>query len=158
MDTPEQAALAEQLAGDGFRFHHIGIIVRDLVAAAAAYHLLGFGPGHEEVVAAQGVRVLLLPTRDQGQYLELFTPLGEGRLTEFLAKRGEGMHHIAFAVDDIAVALGQLRANGVRLVDATPRAGAHGWSVAFVHPASAHGVLIELVQTQSAVGNHGGRT
>ncbi|MCA1724050.1 MAG: methylmalonyl-CoA epimerase [Thermomicrobia bacterium] len=148
MDTPEQAALAAQLAGYGFRFHHVGIIVRDLLAASAAYRLLGFGPGHEEEVAAQGVRVVLLPTRDQGQYLELFTPLGEGRLAEFLEKRGEGMHHVAFAVDDLAATLGQLRTNGVRLVDATPRAGAHGWSVAFLHPASAHGVLIELVQEQ----------
>ncbi len=148
MDTPVQTAIAAQLAGSGFRFHHIGIIVRDLVAAAAAYRLLGFGPGHEEEVAAQGVRVLLLPTREQGQYLELFTPLGEGRLTEFLAKRGEGMHHIAFAVDNLVAALGQLAANGVRLVDETPRAGAHGWSVAFLHPASAHGMLIELVQEQ----------
>ena len=148
MDTPVQTAIAAQLAGSGFRFHHIGIIVRDLVAAAAAYRLLGFGPGHEEEVAAQGVRVLLLPTREQGQYLELFTPLGEGRLTEFLAKRGEGTHHIAFAVDNLVAALGQLAANGVRLVDETPRAGAHGWSVAFLHPASAHGMLIELVQEQ----------
>ncbi len=148
MDNPAPAALAGQLAAYGFRFHHAGIIVRDLVAAAAAYRLLGFGPGHEEEVAVQGVRVLLLPTREQGQYLELFTPLGEGRLTEFLAKRGEGMHHIAFAVDNLAAALGQLAANGVRLMDATPRAGAHGWSVAFLHPASAHGVLIELVQEQ----------
>lgn len=146
MNALAPAALAEQLTVYGFRFHHVGIIVRDLPAAAAAYRLLGFGPGHEEVVAAQGVRVVLLPTRDQGQYLELFTPLGEGRLTEFLAKRGDGMHHIAFAVDDIAAALGQLAANGVRLVDTTPRAGAHGWSVAFLHPASANGVLIELVQ------------
>jgi len=148
MGTQAPAAIAAQLATYGFRFHHVGIIVRDLVAAAAAYRLLGFGPGHEEEVAAQGVRVLLLPTREQGQYLELFTPLGAGRLTEFLAKRGEGMHHIAFAVDNLAAALGQLAANGVRLVDATPRAGAHGWSVAFLHPASAHGVLIELVQEQ----------
>jgi len=148
MDTQAPAALAAQLATYGFRFHHVGIIVRDLVAAAAAYRALGFGPGHEEEVAAQGVRVLLLPTREQGQYLELFTPLGEGRLTEFLEKRGEGMHHIAFAVDNLATALGQLAANGVRLVDTPPRAGAHGWSVAFLHPASAHGVLIELVQEQ----------
>ncbi|MHB8644235.1 MAG: methylmalonyl-CoA epimerase [Thermomicrobiales bacterium] len=140
--------IAEQLAGNGFRFHHVGIIVRDLVAAAEAYRLLGFAPGHDEDVPAQGVRVLLLPTAQTGQYIELFTPLSEGRLTDFLEKRGEGMHHIAFVVDDIAAALGQLRANGVRLVDATPRAGAHGWSVAFLHPASANGVLIELVQEQ----------
>jgi methylmalonyl-CoA/ethylmalonyl-CoA epimerase len=147
MTCPERE-LADQLAGSGFRFHHVGIIVRDLVAAASAYRLLGFAPGNEEAVAAQGVRVLLVPTREPDQYIELFTPLGAGRLAEFLEKRGEGMHHVAFAVDDIAAALGQLRANGVRLVDETPRAGAHGWSVAFLHPASAHGVLIELVQME----------
>ncbi|HEY8292655.1 MAG TPA: methylmalonyl-CoA epimerase [Thermomicrobiales bacterium] len=145
--------LADQLGGNGFRFHHVGIIVRDLAAAAETYRLLGFRPGHEEMVAAQGVRVVLVSTGEPDQYIELFTPLGAGRLADFLAARGEGMHHVAFAVDDIAAALGQLRANGVRLVDATPRAGAHGWSVAFLHPASAHGVLIELVQEQSAVGS-----
>ncbi|HEY8293015.1 MAG TPA: methylmalonyl-CoA epimerase [Thermomicrobiales bacterium] len=144
--TPEN--LAAQFADNGFRFHHIGMIVRDLAAAAETYRLLGFRPGHEEAVVTQGVRVVLVPTAEPDQYIELFTPLGAGRLTDFLDRRGEGMHHVAFAVDDIAAALGQLRANGVRLVDATPRAGAHGWSVAFLHPASAHGVLIELVQTQ----------
>mgnify|MGYP001273138985 CR=1 FL=1 len=151
MDRSVHADIAGQLAGNGCRFHHIGIIVRDLVAAAETYRLLGFGPGHEEEIAAQGVRVLLLPTGPPEQYIELFTPLNEGRLTDFLDKRGEGIHHVAFAVNDLTAALGQLRANGVRLVDATPRAGAHGWLVAFLHPASAHGVLIELVQAQSAV-------
>lgn len=146
MAHPAPPEIAAQLVGNGFRFHHVGVIVRDLAAAAEGYRLLGFAPGHEEDVPAQGVRVLLLPTREPGQYLELFTPLGAGRLADYLEKRGEGMHHLAFAVDDIAAALGQLRANGVRLVDETPRAGAHGWSVAFLHPAGAHGVLIEMVQ------------
>ncbi len=148
METASHPDLALQLAGNGFRYHHVGIIVRDLVAAAEAYRLLGFAPGHEEEVSTQGVRVLLVPTNQPDQCIELFTPLGAGRLQEFLDKRGDGMHHIAFAVDNIAAALGKLQANGVRLVDATPRAGAHGWSVAFLHPSSAHGVLIELVQTQ----------
>lgn len=148
MDAPDHAALARRFAANGFRFHHVGIIVRNLAPAAAAYRLLGFAPGYEEAVAAQGVRVLLLPTGQPDQYIELFTPLTEGRLTDFLAKRGEGMHHIAFAVDDLTAVLEELRADGVRLVDDTPRAGAHGWSVAFLHPASAHGVLIELVQEQ----------
>lgn len=145
--------IAARLAGDGFRFHHLGVIVRDLVAAGETYRLLGFGPGHEEEVASQGVRILLLPTGQNDQYLELFAPLGEGSLTRYLEKRGEGVHHIAFAVDDIRAALEQLRQNGVRLVDTAPRAGAHGWSVAFVHPSAAHGVLIELVQTERAAGS-----
>ncbi|MCA1725115.1 MAG: VOC family protein, partial [Thermomicrobia bacterium] len=132
---------------------HVGIIVRDLAAVAEAYNALGFAPGYEEEVATQGVRVALLPTGEPDQFIELFTPLGAGRLHDYLEKRGEGMHHLAFAVDDLAAALGQLGANGVRLVDATPRAGAHGWLVAFLHPSSASGVLIELVQTQSAEGS-----
>jgi methylmalonyl-CoA/ethylmalonyl-CoA epimerase len=156
MTTPDTAAasdIAAQLAGNGFRFHHLGVIVRDLVAAGETYRLLGFGPGYEEEVVSQGVRVLLLPTGQSNQYLELFAPLAEGSLTRYLEKRGEGVHHIAFAVDDIRVALEKLHENGVRLVDSAPRAGAHGWSVAFVHPSVAHGVLIELVQTERAAGS-----
>lgn len=141
-------ALAEYTASRGFCFHHTGIIVSDLAAAAETYRALGFGPGHEETVAGQGVRVLLLPTGVPDQYIELFTPLVDGAMRHFLEKRGEGVHHIAFAVDDLAAELERLTASGVRLVDTVPRAGAHGWSVAFLHPASARGVLIELVQTQ----------
>ncbi len=114
--------------------------------------MLGFGPGHEEDVPSQGVRVLLLPTAQAGQYIELIAPTAEGSLTRFLEKRGEGIHHIAFAVDDIRAALEQMRQNSVRLVDDAPRAGAHGWSVAFLHPSTANGVLIELVQTQEKAG------
>jgi methylmalonyl-CoA/ethylmalonyl-CoA epimerase len=141
--------IAARLAGTNFRFHHIGVIVHDLARAAETYRLLGFGPGQEEEVPAQRVRVLLLPTGETGQFIELFAPTAEGPLTRFLEKRGEGVHHVAFAVDDIAAVLEQLRQNGVRLVDTTPRAGAHGWSVAFLHPTAAHGVLVELVQTSS---------
>jgi methylmalonyl-CoA epimerase len=154
--TPETAAasaIAAQLAGNGFRFHHLGVIVRDLATAGETYALLGFGPGHEEEVASQGVHILLLPTGQRDQYIELFAPLAEGSLTRYLDKRGEGVHHLAFAVDDIRAALEQLRENGVRLVDNAPRAGAHGWSVAFVHPSAAHGVLIELVQMERAAGS-----
>lgn len=140
--------LAAHLAGTDFRFHHIGVIVRDLAAAAGTYRLLGFGPGDEEVVPSQNVHIILLPTGVPGQFIELFAPTADGPLTRFLEKRGEGVHHIAFAVGDIRAALERLRENGVRLVDSAPRAGAHGWSVAFLHPAAAHGVLIELVQTE----------
>jgi methylmalonyl-CoA/ethylmalonyl-CoA epimerase len=150
-DAAAVPAIAEQLAGNGFRFHHIGVIVRDLAAAGATYRLLGFGPGHEEEVASQGVRVLLIPTGQNDQYVELFAPLAEGSLTQYLEKRGEGIHHIAFAVNDIRAALEQLGDNGVRLVDRVPRAGAHGLSVAFLHPSAAHGVLIELVEAERAV-------
>ena len=74
-DAAAAPAIAEQLAGNGFRFHHIGVIVRDLATAGETYRLLGFGPGHEEEVASQGVRVLLLPTDQQDQYIELFAPI-----------------------------------------------------------------------------------
>src|SRR5947209_6565655 len=146
MAGDEVGEIGAALAGHGFRFHHIGVIVRDLAVARQTYGMLGFGPGHEEEVPAQGVRILLLPTAEEGQYIELFAPLAEGSLTRFLDQRGEGVHHLAFAVADLRAALEQLRANGVRLVDDAPRAGAHGWSVAFLHPTAARGVLIELVQ------------
>ena len=157
MATPGDAAataanvahdLGAHLSGNGFRFHHIGVIVRDLAEASTVYGLLGFGQGHEEDVPSQGVRVLLIPTAQADQYIELFAPTTEGSLTRYLEKRGEGVHHIAFAVHDIRAALEQLRENSVRLVDDAPRAGAHGWSVAFLHPTAAAGVLIELVQTE----------
>lgn len=140
--------IAAQLAGVVFRFHHIGIIVHDLARAAETYRVLGFRNGYEEEVPTQGVRVLLFPTGEMEQFIELFAPTRDGALTRFLEKRGEGVHHVAFAVDDIQAALGRLRENGVRLIDTEPRAGAHGWSVAFLHPAAAQGVLIELVQTE----------
>jgi methylmalonyl-CoA/ethylmalonyl-CoA epimerase len=71
----------------------------------------------------------------------------ESPIAGYLAKRGPGLHHITLRVDDIAAALAQLKAKGVRLIDATPREGAHGSLVAFIHPSSAHGVLVELKQT-----------
>lgn len=140
------AAAIHLAAGRGWRFHHVGIAVRDLAAAGAAYAALGFAPGAAEEVAAQGVRVLLLPTGVPGQYIELIAPTAENSVARFLDHRGEGLHHLAFAVDNLAAALASLAAQGVRLLDTAPRAGAHGWSVAFLHPQAARGALIELVQ------------
>jgi methylmalonyl-CoA/ethylmalonyl-CoA epimerase len=130
----------------GWRFHHIGIAVNDLVEGMAAYRLLGFAIGHEEEVAEQGVRVCLIPTGRPDEFVELIMPLADNGVRRFLERRGEGIHHIAFAVDDLAAELAYLGAQGVRLVDSAPRAGAHGWRVAFVHPQGARGALIELVQ------------
>jgi methylmalonyl-CoA/ethylmalonyl-CoA epimerase len=130
----------------GWRFHHIGIAVNDLVDAMASYRLLGFAIGHEEEVTEQGVRVCLIPTGRPDEYVELIVPLTDNGVRRFLERRGEGMHHIAFAVDDLAAELAWLAAQGVRLIDTAPRAGAHGWRVAFVHPHGARGALIELVQ------------
>ncbi len=130
----------------GWRFHHIAIAVTDLAEAMAAYRSLGFAPGHEEEVAEQGVRVCLIPTGRADEYVELIMPLADNGVRRFLERRGEGMHHVAFAVDDLAAELAFLQAQGVRLIDTAPRAGAHGWRVAFVHPQGARGALIELVQ------------
>jgi methylmalonyl-CoA/ethylmalonyl-CoA epimerase len=130
----------------GWRFHHVGVAVSDLAAAMAAYRALGFAPGDEEDVPQQGVRVCLIPTGQAGQYVELIMPLADNSVRRFLDRRGEGMHHVAFAVDDLAAELAFLGAQGVRLIDTAPRPGAHGWRVAFIHPQGARGALIELVQ------------
>jgi methylmalonyl-CoA/ethylmalonyl-CoA epimerase len=123
----------------GWRFHHIGIAVDDLAEATAAYRLLGFAPGHEEELADQGVRVCLIATGRADEYVELIMPLADNGVRRFLDRRGEGMHHVAFAVDDLAAELAFLQQQGVRLIDAAPRAGAHGWRVAFVHPQGTRG-------------------
>jgi methylmalonyl-CoA/ethylmalonyl-CoA epimerase len=132
--------------GRGWRFHHLGIAVQDLAAARASYETLGFPPGDEETVADQGVRVCLIRTGQPAQYVELIMPLAENGVRRFIDRRGEGVHHIAFAVDDLVAELAFLQSQGVRLIDTAPRIGAHGWRVAFVHPEGARGALIELVQ------------
>ncbi|WP_337845912.1 methylmalonyl-CoA epimerase [Thermus sp.] len=128
------------------RLHHVGIAVEDLEAAKARYLLLGFRVEAEGEVAAQGVRVAML--RGEGEArLELLAPLGpETPVGRFLAKRGPGLHHLAFATLDLEGALAALRAAGARLVDKTPRPGFGGHRVAFLHPSFAQGVLWELVE------------
>jgi methylmalonyl-CoA epimerase len=125
---------------------HIGIAVGDLEAAVAFYRdALGLEIDAPEEVPSQQVRahaVRLGPAA-----LELLEPTGEASvIARFLARRGPGLHHITLRVDDLVSTLAHLRARGVRLVDETPRPGAEGTRVAFVHPASTHGVLIELVE------------
>ncbi len=125
--------------------HHVGIAVKDLDAAVARYRALGLHAGPPEDVPSAGVRVVFLESG--GALIELVTPLREeGALARFLEKRGEGLHHVAFAVEDIVVELARLEQEGFELVDRVPRPGAHGRKVAFLHPRSAHGALIELVQ------------
>lgn len=131
-----------------YHLHHIGIIVRDLDAALSPYRLLGFVPGEPHDAPANGIRAALVPV-GSGVTLEIFTPITDGPVRVSLEKRGEGLHHIAFAVPDLIAELCRLAGNGVRLVDTSPRPGLHGWSVAFVHPSAANGVLIELVQLTS---------
>ena len=127
---------------------HIGIAVADLDAALRFYRdALGLEVDPPEEVASQRVRAHFMPAG--GAALELLEATApDSPIANYLEKRGPGLHHITLRVDDIRGALAQLRARGVRLIDETPREGAHGSLVAFIHPASAHGVLVELKQTR----------
>ena len=125
--------------------HHVGIVVADLEAALARYAALGFSGGERFEVAEQHVVAVVFAAG--AGYVELIQPTDpEGPIARFLAKRGEGLHHVAYAVDDLAATLDRLAAGGVRLIDAVPRRGTHGWRIAFIHPESCAGVLTELVE------------
>ncbi len=124
---------------------HVGIAVRRLDAALVTYRSMGLAPESIEVLAFQGVRAAFLPAGDVSiELLEPLTP--DGVIARFLERRGESLHHVAFRVPDIGGELERLREAGMRLVDEEPRVGARGRLVAFVHPSSVHGVLVELVQ------------
>ena len=125
---------------------HIGIAVNGLDEALAVWRdALGLEVEHTEEVVEQGVRVTMLPVGES--HIELLQPLTENSpVGKFLEKRGPGIHHIAVRVPDIEVALAKLKEKGTRLIDEKPRVGARGCLVAFVHPSSANGVLLELVQ------------
>ncbi len=129
---------------------HVGIAVKDLAAALAFYRdALGLQVEAPEEVASQRVRAHFIPVGDSA--IELLEATAEDSpIAKYLAKRGPGLHHITLRVDDIRAALAHLKAKGVRLIDQTPREGAHGSLVAFVHPAGAHGVLVELKQSVDA--------
>ena len=127
------------------RLHHVGIVVEDLDAAVARYAALGFGDGERFDVPDQSV-VAVVFAAGSG-YVELIQPTDpEGPIARYLAKRGEGLHHVAYGVTDLAATLAALAAAGVRLIDEAPRRGTHGWRIAFVHPESCAGVLTELVE------------
>jgi len=125
--------------------HHIGIAVDDLDTAVLVYgELFGATLEHRETVEEQGVEAASL--RAGESRIELLRPLGpETPVGKFLAKRGPGMHHVAFQVDDLGVELRRLRDEGALLIDETPRRGLFGLQVAFVHPEATGGVLAELV-------------
>lgn len=124
---------------------HIGIAIRDLEATLKTYALLELCPSARGTVSQFSVEVCLLPSGETK--LELLQPTSpDSPIAKFIEKRGEGLHHIAFRVPDIHKALAQLKAQGVTLIDEAPRPGFGGHSVAFIHPRSTHGVLIELVQ------------
>jgi methylmalonyl-CoA epimerase len=125
---------------------HIGIAVSNLTEALAFYRdALGLEVESPEEVPSQRVRAHFIPVGESA--IELLEATAEDSpIARYVGTRGPGLHHITLRVDDIEAALARLRARGVRLIDETPRAGAHGSLVAFVHPSSAHGVLIELTQ------------
>ena len=125
---------------------HIGIAVRSLEEATKTYEeCLGLEVGGFDQVEDQGVRVAMLPIGESR--IELLEPVtAESPIGKFLAKRGPGIHHIALRVDNIEESLERMKAAGARLIDESPRAGAHNTRVAFVHPSSTHGVLLELVE------------
>jgi methylmalonyl-CoA/ethylmalonyl-CoA epimerase len=125
---------------------HVAIAVQDLEAAIAWYEAaFGATVEHREVVESDGVEEALLSVAES--YVQLLTPIrDDSPVAKYLAKRGEGLHHIGYRVDDCAKALESLRAQGNRLLDEVPRPGSRGTTVAFVHPKGAFGTLIELVQ------------
>lgn len=125
---------------------HIGIAVRDLGESLAFFKdALGLELDAPEDVPSQRVRAHFLQAGEAA--FELVEPTADDSpIAQFIARRGAGLHHVALRVDDIVAALAELKAKGVRLIDETPRPGAHDSLVAFIHPASAHGVLVELKQ------------
>jgi methylmalonyl-CoA/ethylmalonyl-CoA epimerase len=130
------------------KIDHIGIAVRSLESALETFRALGFECAGIEEVADQKTRVALLPA-GEGR-LELLEPTTEeSPVGRFLARRGEGLHHICFAVGDVASEIGRLEAAGLRMVDRIPRVGAEGCRVAFIHPSSTGGVLVELSERPS---------
>ena len=128
------------------KIDHLGIAVRSISDSLELYReVLGLELTGTETVADQGVNVALL--RAGESRIELLEPVAEETpVGRFISKRGEGLHHVCYEVDDLASRLETLRTRGVRLLDGYPRRGAEGKLVAFLHPASAHGVLVELVE------------
>ena len=128
------------------RIDHLGYAVEDIEAAARFYRdNFAAQPGEPETVEDQGIRAVMFGVGESR--IELLQPTRpDSPVGKFLAKRGEGFHHVAYAVDDLAEALARLKRGGVELVDEEPRRGAGGTRMAFVHPHSVFGVLTELVE------------
>ena len=125
---------------------HVAIAVNDLEAAIAYYRdTFGAEVDHREVVESDGVEEALLKVADS--YVQLLTPTpDDSPVAKYLERKGEGLHHIGYRVDDCAAALEAVKAQGGRVIDEAPRPGSRGTTVAFVHPKTAFGTLIELVQ------------
>ncbi len=132
------------------RIDHVGVAVTDLDAAMALYdRSYAMTVVHRETVTEQGVEAVLLDVGEN--HVELLAPLGEDTpVGRFLAKRGAGLHHVAYQTADIESELQRLAGAGLRLIDETPRTGIRGSRVAFLHPSSTGGVLTEIVQPAEA--------
>jgi methylmalonyl-CoA epimerase len=127
------------------KIDHIAIVVENLEIALAVYRdALGMTVTDVREMPEQDVKMAFLPTGDSE--IELLEPLhADSGIGKYLAKRGEGLHHVCLEVDDIEATLADLKAKGAQLIDETPKRGAYG-RIAFIHPKGAHGVLVELVQ------------
>ena len=124
---------------------HLGIAVKSLADAKGFYEKLGLTPMPEETVAAEQVRLSMVPVGESR--IELLEPTSpDSPIAKFLAKRGEGLHHVALHVDDLSATVERLKANGTRLISDEIKIGAGGHMYVFVHPSSAGGVLLELVE------------
>ena len=128
------------------KIEHLGIAVKDLEAASKTYQaLLNTAPYKEEQVESEGVTTLFFKTGENK--IELLAATNEDSpIAKFIAKRGEGIHHIAFAVEDIEAEIKRLESEGFQLLNSTPKSGADNKLIAFLHPKSSNGVLVELCQ------------
>jgi len=126
---------------------HIGVAVKDLEKAKEVFRTLGLDVEGEEVVEEQKVKVAFIPVGETRiELLEATAP--DSPVAKFIEKKGEGVHHVALGVDNLEVVLEELKAKGVRLVDEKPRLGAHNTLIAFLHPKSTGGLLLELCQEE----------
>jgi methylmalonyl-CoA/ethylmalonyl-CoA epimerase len=126
------------------RIDHVAYLVPNIDEALKSFAALGILPGQREVVASQKTEACLLPIADGN--IELIAPAGNESLQRFLDKRGPGLHHVALEVENIEAAIAELEAQGMPLIDKTPRIGARGHKVAFAHPKAFGGLLVELVE------------
>ena len=134
------------------RIDHVGIACHSLEAAIERYEsVFGLAVVSRETNSGQGVREAMLALADGTSYVQLLEPLGpDTPVGKFLARRGEGIHHVGYAVADVAAALSAIGGRDVRLIDSRPRHGSMGASIAFLHPSDLGGVLTELVQPRAA--------
>jgi methylmalonyl-CoA/ethylmalonyl-CoA epimerase len=124
---------------------HLGIAVEEIESSLKKYELLGLTVGEKHKFEEAGLEIQFIDAG--GVKIELLQPLAEGTIKNFLEKRGPGLHHIAFQVEDIELQLKRLSREGMELIDEEPRTGFGGSKIAFIHPRSMNGVLVELVQS-----------